>query len=154
MNSSDLKYTPEDADESMSELAEVSDNEPVIPGLLTNENALFVATSLIVRDALLQDLKGSNLSRAEVAAELSRMTGRDISQAMIDAYVTPTKQNHRFPAELLPAWVYVLQSTRVLAALCRQVGLSVATREDQDFAEFGRARLREEKLSRKLWARC
>ncbi|HTX34340.1 MAG TPA: hypothetical protein VME43_04935 [Bryobacteraceae bacterium] len=94
------------------------------------------------------------MSRTEVALRLSRATGREIGQAMLDAYVAETKEGHRFPAELVPAWVYVMKSRRVLEVLCRQAGLSVATQEDREFAELGRAHLRSEKLARRLWARC
>jgi hypothetical protein len=41
----------------------------------------------------------------------------------------------------------------VLELLCGEAGLWAATEEDRDFAELGRTRLKDEKLSRKLWER-
>jgi hypothetical protein len=98
-------------------------------------------------------LKEGILSREAVALELSRSVGRIVSLAMLDAYLAETKQNHRFPVELVPAWVYVMKSPRLLQALCGISGLSLATQEDRDFAELGRAALRQEKLAKKLWER-
>jgi hypothetical protein len=102
---------------------------------------------------MLQDLRESPLSREGVAAELSRVAGRPVSLAMVDAYLSETKAAHRFPAELIPAWVHTLKSPRLLRVLCAQAGLSLATQEDRDFAELGRAALRQEKLAKKLWER-
>lgn len=137
----------------MSGREDFPDIEDLIPGSTVDANSLFVGTSVIVRDALAQDLKESPLSRDQVADGLTRLTGRRITAVMIDAYVSQTKQAHRFPAEMAPAWTYLLKSQRLLAAICRQVGLSIATREDREFAELGRIRLKDQKLTRRLWER-
>ena len=114
--------------------------------------AKFSATCGVVREALAADLKECGISRSEVAHRLSRAIEQPVSLAMVDAYVSEAKP-HRFPAELVPAWVYVTNSRRILEALCVELGLSIATAEDRDFAELGRSRLRDNKLTRRLWER-
>ena len=109
-------------------------------------------TAARVREAAGKDLKECRLSRDQVALELTGMVGREITVAQIDAFVAESKP-HRLPAELLPAWVKVTGSRRLLEALLGELGLSVATEEDREFAELGRVRLRDEKLTRKLLER-
>jgi hypothetical protein len=116
------------------------------------ESALSTAGE-VIRRALLEDLKEGILSREAVAMELGRGVGRTVSLPMLDAYLAETKLNHRFPVDLVSAWVYVMKSPRLLQALCGLSGLSIATQEDRDFAELGRAGLRQEKLAKKLWER-
>lgn len=97
-----------------------------------------------VRAVLAQDLRECRLARPEVARQLG------ITVAMLDAYIAETKP-HRFPAELIPAWIRVVGSRRILSTICEAAGLSIATPEDMQFAELGRVHLRGEKLGRKLW---
>jgi hypothetical protein len=98
-----------------------------------------------VRLVLAQDLRESRLSRPQIAGRIG------ISVAMLDAYIAETKP-HRFPVELIPEWIEVLGSRRILDAICEACGgLSVATEEDNEFAELGRAALTQQKLGQKLW---
>jgi hypothetical protein len=136
----------------MSDSDSISDKGASETGLLFDLAPVFAGTSAIVRDALLRDLKGCLLSREEVAVRLSKQVGRPITTAQIDAFVAESKP-HRFPAELVPAWIAITGSRRLLDALARQIGLSVATQEDRDFADLGRAAVQRKKLERKLWER-
>lgn len=153
MSAPDTTYTPGCGDRDRSGCGDRSDMGAAYSGAQQPSSTAFLTASAIVRDAMLADLHGSRLSREEVALELSRVAGRAVSLAMLDAYLSETKQHHRFPAELLPAWVHVLGSARVLMAVCGQAGLSLATQEDRDFAELGRAELRRRKLGQSLWER-
>jgi hypothetical protein len=127
--------------------------EAVERDIAQGENAPFATTSGSVRGALQQDLKGCGKSRDQVAFELGFALGKAISVEMIDAFVAPSKKMHRFPAEWIPAWIEVTGSRRLIEALCGVVGLSVATEDDRDFAELGRATLRKQRLAEKLWQR-
>ncbi len=135
----------------MSEVRQISDNaveSDGVGGLLSDS---FYETAERIRKVLKQDLAECKWSREEVAIRLSVRMGR-ISLAMIDAYVSESKAN-KFPAELIPAWIEVTGSHRILALLCGDVELSIATPEDRDFAELGRARMKAERLARKLEGR-
>ena len=136
----------------MSESRSSSDNTPDLNTLSTDVNTLFFKVSDAVREALAADLSASTLSREQVASGLSMLTARPLSVAMIEAYVSVSKP-HRFPAELIPAWVRVLGSRRLLDVLCGSLGLTAATQEERDFAELGRLGLKREKLTRQLWER-
>jgi hypothetical protein len=127
-----------------------SDKGLAFSGFLFDPSPRYSTSSEIVRRAAAADLKMCGISRAEVAVRLSARVGRPISVAMIDAYVADSKPHH-FPAELIPAWVEVTSSLRILEVLCEEAGLSVATQDDRDFAALGRANLGAEKLTRRLW---
>jgi len=104
-----------------------------------------------VRRVLREDLAECGLSRIEVLGRLAEL-GASTTGAMLDAYVADSKP-HRFPAELIPAWVKVTGSRRILDLVCGECGLATATADDQGFAELGRIKLRGEKLAQKLWDR-
>lgn len=91
-----------------------------------------------------RDARECVLSRVEIAQQLG------ITLAILDSYMAETKP-HRFPAELIPAWVRMVGSRRILSAICAAEGLSIATQEDREFAELGRSALRQQKLGQKLW---
>ena len=138
---------------SISKFSENSDKGASETGLLFEVSPVFAGASAVVRDILLCDLRECRLSRDEVAVRLARGLGRPITTAQIDAFVSQSKP-HRFPAELIPAWVSVTGSKRILDALAGLSGLSIATQEEREFAALGRAGLKREKLSQKLWERA
>jgi hypothetical protein len=111
----------------------------------------FADIPTLLKEILAQDARECPLSRNEIADALTKASGRHITEAQIDAMLAKTKADYRFPAEMIPAWVLVTGSRRALNLICEAAGLSVATDEDKDFAALGRAKLRDEKLSRKLW---
>lgn len=110
-----------------------------------------VDVAIRIKRALVQDLRECRLSRAEVALQLSSGCGRTISEAQIDSYTAETK-THRIPIELVPAWVGVTGSRRLLDLLCGEAGLFVATAKERDLAEFGRQQILKEKAERSLQA--
>ena len=104
-------------------------------------------------DALKLDVKGSHLSREQISLDLTRVSGTKFSVAMINAFIAESKP-HRFPAELIPAWIHVLQSSRLLDVICAELGLSPANEEARRFEDLGRHQLRTEKLKQELWERA
>lgn len=115
-------------------------------------NALFLDTCVIVREVLRADLELCGKSREQVAMDLSRLIGREITLAQMEKWVAESAP-HRFPAEYMPAWYAATGSWRIFEALAEKAGLWAGTRDDQEFAELGRVRLKDEKLTRKLWGR-
>ena len=106
--------------------------------------------SLEIRLALARDLDECGESRAQIAMRLAGELRYPVTVAQIDALVSQTKAN-RLPAEWVAAWVTATGSRRVLDLLCEQLGLSAATEEDRQFAQLGRHRLAEQKLTGQLW---
>lgn len=113
-----------------------------------------------VKRCLQADLRDCRWSRADVAEMLGLAAGRSISEYQLDNWTAETKEGHRFPAELVGAWVRVTGSRRLIDLVCGAAGFVAADQTDRDLAEFGRATLREQKaqaeaerLRGELWGR-
>lgn len=126
----------------MSELAQISDKD----NLKRFSPSDHAACDLAVKRAAALDLKECRLSREAVCMELSRLLEREITVAQIDALVAESK-THRLPMSIIPAWITVTGSTRLLALLCGAAGMWLADETEHRFAELGRAGLRAEKLA-------
>lgn len=101
-----------------------------------------------IRVAAQADLRECRQSRSEVALSISGLAGRQISLAQIDAWVAPTKP-HRIPLDLLPAWVKVTGSPRILKLIAASSGYQIADGTEQKLAEYGRTILQREELSQR-----
>lgn len=98
----------------------------------------------ILREMINHSLKRSKLDRYRVAADMSRLIGKDISKAMLDAFSSESKEGHRFPAAYLAAFVVVTGDVSILAMLCQKVGGFFVPGENVLALQL--ARLQEEKL--------
>jgi hypothetical protein len=56
------------------------------------------------REEISLALKQCPLSRWQVAARMSELTGQEITKAMLDSWTAESKEAHRFPAIFLPAF--------------------------------------------------
>ncbi|AGW12805.1 hypothetical protein DGI_0916 [Megalodesulfovibrio gigas DSM 1382 = ATCC 19364] len=91
-----------------------------------------------VREALTEALAGCPLSREEVAAELSRLTGEAVSVHHLHSWCSEAKREWRFPLELVTAFCLVTQDFGVLAAVLDGTGQALADKETMTLAEYGR----------------
>jgi hypothetical protein len=101
---------------------------------------------LAVKQAAALDLKDCKYSREQICLDLTALLGRNITVAQLDAIVAESK-DHRFPLSMLPAWIKITGSVRILHLLCAASGLWLADETEHDFAELGKAGLRAEKLA-------
>lgn len=92
------------------------------------QGSLDIDTEL--RSALTEDLKhakdqtGRELSRYEVAARMSELTGVEITKSMLDNYTAKTHENHRFPCQFLPSFIIATGGQRrTFEVLSRHSGL-------------------------------
>ncbi|WP_295936955.1 hypothetical protein [uncultured Xanthomonas sp.] len=68
--------------------------------------------SLLVGD-MLKDAHAAGLDRFEVAARASRLTGHDVSKAMLDGYTAESRDAFNAPLWLAPVLEVVCSSTRL-----------------------------------------
>jgi len=76
-------------------------------------------TTQIKLTALL-DLKYCKYTATEVSIALSGLTGREITRQQVDGFTSPSTP-HRFPLDLLPAWVRVTGSRKILDLLMERI---------------------------------
>jgi hypothetical protein len=104
---------------------------PVLTG-----GSLDYATEL--RCALSDALKKTPLSRHEVAARMSELTGHDISKSMLDAWTAESKSPWRFPFEFAGAFEAACDTVCLQELLGRKRGCRVLIGEDALLAEMGK----------------
>lgn len=109
-----------------------------------------------LRQALGATLQGVRLAsrrdRFAIAADVSRLSGSDVTKNMLDRYAAPSTEQWRFPAELVPALVVATGDRRVLALLARAAGLTVITDAERRLVEIGRAYLEKTRAEARLRA--
>lgn len=109
-----------------------------------------------LREALSDALKHSDADRHHVAAEMSRLTGREISKYMLDAYTAESRGDHNFPYRYAAAFEQATGSYGLTNLLSKARGCQVLVGEDALLAEFGRiermeADLRKQKTALKKY---
>ena len=125
------------------------DRIEVEQGLMPTYERADLDLHLRVKRAAAQDLKGCRWSRQQVTHALSKLVGREVSQAQIDTIIAETK-THRMPAEWIPAWVRVTGSRRLLDLLCAEAGMWLADETEHDLAELARAQIHQERANTRI----
>lgn len=112
--------------------------------------------SLEIREALADTLSRvkvhENADRFEIAARLSRLSGRDIAKSTLDRYSAPNAEDWRFPLEALPALVQATGDYRLLDLVAEACGCKVLRGEEAWIAEFGALLLQQREVKKRLAA--
>lgn len=112
------------------ELFDIPVPTPALAGSLDLDAAL--------RAAICDAIKHSELDRLGVAAEMSRLTGRPISKAMLDAYTGESRGDHNFPLRYAVAFEVATGSYCLTQLLAKQRGCKVLVGEEALLAGLGR----------------
>lgn len=121
---------------------------PPEPG--TGSSALDVSTTSreLLADVLAA-VKARGRDRHAIAAEISRLTGRDITKNMLDRYCA-TAEEWRFPLEALPAFVQATGDLRLLEFIAEACGCRVMRGEEALLAEIGALMMEERAAKSRL----
>lgn len=85
-------------------------------------------------------------SRVAVAAEVSRLTGKDVSKFMLDAYTAPSKDDYNAPAWLMPVLEVACHSHGYSAWLAGIRGGRLMIGRDALAGELGRVEKQRDEL--------
>lgn len=107
---------------------------PIAPAPVGGSLEYAAELCFVLSDAL----KKCPKSRYEVAAEMSELTGQDISKAMLDAWTAESKTPWRFPFEFAAAFEAACATTCLQELLGRKRGSRILVGEDVLLAELGR----------------
>jgi hypothetical protein len=99
-----------------------------------------------LRHALSDALKHSDGDRYQIAAEMSRLTGRDISKHMLDAYTAESRMDHNFPFRYAAAFEAATGSFCLTQLLAKARGCTVLVGDEALLAELGRVEQMEAEL--------
>lgn len=122
----------------------------------STEGALCVQPRL--SHAMTRAIKQSGLSRWEVAGKMSHLLGVEVTKAMLDSWTAESKEQHRPPAEYLPAFCAATGSREPLHILADAAGLFCLPGPDALRAEIQRLaederRVKAEKRKREMFLR-
>lgn len=98
--------------------------------------SLDYATEL--RFVLSEAIKKSPLSRHEIAARMSELTGQEITKATLDAWTAESRTPWRFPFEYAAAFEAACITTGLQELLGRKRGSRILVGEEVLLAELGR----------------
>lgn len=109
-----------------------------------------------VAHVLADMLKRCELDRYDIAAQVSRMTGKDVSKYMLDAYTSEAREEFNLPAWLIAPIEAVCQSHDLTGWLASVRGCRLLVGEqalEHDLARWQRARDDADEKVRALKAR-
>lgn len=112
------------------EMFEIPAPTPPLAGGMDLDGAL--------RAAICDAIKHCDHDRIGVAAEMSRLTGRHISKAMLDAYTGESREDHNLPFRYAAAFEVATGSYCLTQLLAKQRGCKVLVGEEALLAELGR----------------
>ncbi len=94
-------------------------------------------------------IKGTDMSRAQIAAGMSDLTGDVITEPMLNAWTAKSHDRHRFPLEYAAAFETVTETTSLQQLLARQRGSVVLVGKEALDAELGRLRRQQADLKQR-----
>lgn len=109
-----------------------------------------LAVGLTLRSLLSDALKTSHLSRFDVAARMSELTGQDITKHQLDAWTAESREAWRFPLEYVPALEATLEIHSLTAWLADLRGCRLLIGKEAIDAEIGKLERLREDAGRKI----
>lgn len=94
-------------------------------------------------------LKDSPLSRYEIAAHMSELTGEEISKHQLDSWTAESRSGWRFPLEYLPALEVALESHALTQWVGTVRGCKVLVGREAIDAEMGKIKKQQMELARR-----
>lgn len=104
--------------------------------------------SVQVSELVAEMLKATGIDRYEVAARMSRLSGDDVSKAMLDAWSSPARTDHNLPFYRVALLEEVCASHLLTNWLVSLRGGRVAYGRDALLAELGRVERNREESAR------
>jgi len=105
---------------------------------------------LELRHLISETLKKCPHNRFVVAAEMSRLTGRDITKGMLDSWSAESREAWRFPLELAPAFDVATGTYALTEFMARKRGCKVYAGEDLYAAELGKLESLKTEINSKI----
>jgi hypothetical protein len=108
------------------------------------------------RAAVSADIKACPLSRYQIAAQMSEVTGQEITESMLNNWTAESHDKHNMPCKFLPAFVVATGGRRAFECLSRRSGLFAlpgpeALRAEIQRLDEGIKNLQDEKQKRRIF---
>lgn len=106
--------------------------------------------SLTLRHLISDALKSNPLTRTDIAARMSELTGDSITKHQLDAWTAESREGWRFPLEYLPALEVACETTVLTAWIASIRGGKVLMGKEALDAEIGKLERLKEDAGRKI----
>jgi hypothetical protein len=94
-----------------------------------------------IRELVSEAIRDCNKSRAQLADEMSYLTGERISEHMLNKYSADSKADHRFPLAFAAAFCHATGDGRLLEAIAAKLQLALVRPEEEKLLQLGRLAL-------------
>lgn len=105
---------------------------------------------LPLRHLLAEAIKSCPLSRVEIAARMSELTGDDITHRQLDSWTANSREGWRFPLEYLAAFEVAVETTTLTGWIASTRGGKVLMGKEALDAEIGKLERLKEEAARKI----
>ncbi|MBE3574569.1 MAG: hypothetical protein IMW99_03805 [Firmicutes bacterium] len=103
----------------------------------------------LIRAGISEAIRKSGMKRWEIAGRISELTGCEVTESMLNAWSAESRDDRRFPAELLAAFCYVTGDRELLRTILQPLGCHLFETEQAVMAELGRITVQKQQLSAK-----
>jgi hypothetical protein len=103
-----------------------------------------------LRASLNAAIKQCNLSRHQIAGEMSHLVGADITRTQIDSWTAESKDLNRIPAEYLPAFCRATGSIEPMRIIAEAAGAFAMPGPDAIRSEIQKLREQSRKINAEL----
>ena len=121
--------------------------EPVVDRFRDDEVKAWSQAGRLAK-AVARCMEESELSRDELATQMSELTKTKVTKVALDAYASQAKEQNQIPAVRLAAMAAITGDTRPLNVLLEEAGLIVIPKKYEELLKRERARELREQLER------
>lgn len=121
------------------------------------QQSLFTATSpagpgsindgSLIRFTLIESIKQCRKSRAAIADEITRLTGRKFTEIALNKFTAESRIDYRWPAELTRAFCAATGDDSLLHVTAEAAGYRLIRDEELELLELGRQYLRRKRAN-------
>jgi hypothetical protein len=103
--------------------------------------------SSFVRESLVSAIRQCGKSRAQIAEEMSELTGTEVTVRRLNAFTAESREDYRFPMDLARAFCAATNNYELLFGIVGRSGLHVITETEMELLRLGREYLRQKRAS-------
>lgn len=113
--------------------------DEAIPGSLNDAS--------IVRAGLVEAIRKSGKSREQIAEDMSRLTGTEVTVRRLNAFTAESREDYRFPSELSRAFCVATGDFSLIRNMVEMTGMRVVSETEYEMLRLGREYLRQKRAN-------
>lgn len=106
----------------------------------------------LVRSVLIKAIKKSKKSRAQLVEDISRLSGRKLTEIALNKFTAESRSDYRWPAELDRAFCAATGDIKLLICRVELAGLHVINEEEFELLKLGREYLKQKRAAQQVQA--